>query len=219
VRLEQLEDRVVPAFISPTYTNASIQITPGLTVTEKVTVSVTPFGSFNSSTGVTTPPPTTTAPAGGTVAINLNNMQQTATLNSNGQATFTFNVPLLAFLTSQQLEISFQSFTDGSGDFYEPSFFSAPIYKNFNNVLILNMLLPSTITFNLPTPQQLNPPTSNGFVPFNTVAGEMDSVAGGLVTYNYVDPGTIQTVSTPFGVFAGFPAAFQLGAYGGFSPK
>jgi hypothetical protein len=40
-RLEELEDRVVPAFATATYTNAAVQITPGFTVTETVTATVT----------------------------------------------------------------------------------------------------------------------------------------------------------------------------------
>jgi hypothetical protein len=211
LRLEEFEDRVVPSFTTLTYPNASIQITPGFTVTEKVTVSVTPFGEYNSTTGVTTPPPTNTPPPGGTVLLNLNNMQQSATLNSSGQATVTFQVPILAFLTSQSLEISYEGFTDASLNQWLPSTVFEPIYKNWDNVI-----MSSTITFNQPTPQQGSAPNGNSLIPFGTVAGEKDSIFGGLVTFNYADPGNIETI-TALGLTLPGSFALNLNAYAGFS--
>jgi hypothetical protein len=218
LRLEELEDRVVPSFSASTYTNATVQITPGFTVTEQVTVSVTPFQSFNSSTGQITPIPTGAAtPTGGTVLVNLNNMQQSATLNSNGQATATFQVPLLAFISSQTLGVQYLGFTDASGDVYDGSSFLAPVYKNFNNLVFA-----STLTFNQLTPQQVyavaisefqNPsgqPTTTTV--YNTANGETDTI--GSFAFNYVDPGNIQTV-TAFGTqYPGF-VAIMLNAYKG----
>src|SRR5262249_4790435 len=111
LRLEQLEDRAVPSFFgeTATYTNASVQITPGLLVTEKVTATVTPFQGFDNSTGQITPIPAgATAPTSGTVLFSLNSQMRSATLNANGQATATFTVPLLAFLNGQTLTVAYQ---------------------------------------------------------------------------------------------------------------
>ena len=236
LRLEQLEDRVVPSFTTATYTNASVQITPGFTVTETVTAQVTPFPAFNfvpGSPGTLSVPSGATNPTGGKVIFNLNNMQQSATVNSNGQAIATFQVPFMTFLTSQTLSVSYQGFTDASGNVWNPSAFVAPLYKNFDNLIFvfnnLNLLAASTLTFNQLTPQQVyaqdfqqyasNPslPTSalTTSTPYNTANGETDSLFGGLVTFNYVDPGTINTVTFLGLTFSGSVAA-QLGAYSGF---
>lgn len=220
LRLEELEDRVVPSTFTNTYTDASIHITPGLTVTETVTATVTPFQGFNFSTGQITPIPTgATAPTKGTVLFNLNNQMQSATLNSNGQATATFTMPLLAFLASQTLTVDYLGTSDSSGDFWQGSNFLAPVYKAFNNALF-----PATLTFNQLTPQQVyaesisefQNPTGNitTLAPYYTAQGEKDDF--GLFAFNYVDPGNIDTVtfgnSTLPGVFA-----LMLNAYGGFS--
>ncbi len=224
LRLEELEDRMVPStFTTSTYTNASVHITPGLTVTETVTATVTPFQGFNFSTGQITEIPTgATSPTSGRILFNLNNQMQSATLNSNGQATATFTMPLLAFLASQTLEVSYLGTSDTSGDLWQGSNFLAPIYKSFTNVLF-----PATLTFNQLTPQQVyaeeisnfqnssttspGPTTSN---PYYTAQGEKDDF--GLFAFNFVDPGDINTVSfgntTLPGIFA-----LMLNAYGGFS--
>jgi hypothetical protein len=218
LRLEQLEDRVVPAFTTATYTNATVQITPGLTVTETVTATVTPFQGFNFATGQITPIPAgATAPTSGTVLFNLNNQMQSATLNGKGQATATFQVPLLAFLAGQDLTVRFLGSSDASGDIWQRSTFLAPLYKNFDN-----LLLPGTLTFNQLTPQQIyaeeisefqNPSglQTTLFV-LNTAQGETDNL--GLVAFKYVDPGTIDTV-TAFGFQLPGIFALQLGAFNG----
>lgn len=218
LRLERLEDRVVPSFVTNTYTNATVQITPGLTVTETVTATVTPFQGFDSSTGqITSIPAGATPPTGGTVLFNLNNQMQSATLNGKGQATATFQVPLLAFLTSQTLSVDFLGTSDSSGDVWQGSTFLAPLYKNFDN-----LLLPGTLTFNQLTPQQFYAERISAFqnpsgIPTtldsnNTAQGETDSL--GLFAFNYVDPGTINTV-TVLGFQLPGSFALQLGAYNG----
>jgi hypothetical protein len=223
LRLELLEDRVVPSFTTSTYTNATVQITPGFTVTEKVTATVTLFPSFDSSNGQITPIPSgATAPTQGTVLFNLNNMQQSATLNSNGQATATFQVPLLAFLTSQTLEVSYQGFFDTStGNSWMGSDFLAPLYKNWDNVLF-----PGTLTFNQLTPQQVyaeqisifqNPSgLQTTLTPYNTAQGETDTLTTpiGPVAFHYVDPGTIDTI-TALGMQLPGIFALRLNAFAG----
>jgi hypothetical protein len=216
LRLEELEDRVVPSFVgtADTYTNASVQIAPNLgsmSVTETVTATVSTV-NFDPFTGMSTTIPSGAGnnATGGKVLFNLNNQQATATVNSNGQATATFTVPLLAFLTSQTLELSYQGFAPDAGSNYRSSSFLAPLYKNFDNVF-----LPSTLTFNQLTPQQTQFSTTT-LSSFYTAQGETDSVFNGLIKFNYVDPGTIDTVSVLSfnlpGVFA-----LQLGAYNGLS--
>ena len=220
LRLEQLEDRVVPSFTTATYTNATVQITPGLTVTETVTATVAPFQGFNSSTGQITPIPTgATNPTSGTVLFNMNNQMQSATLNSSGQATATFQVPLLAFLSSQGLTMQYLGTTDSSGDVWNASLFFGPLYKNWDNVL-----LAGTLTFNQLTPQQVyaqeisefqNPsglPTT-AYLNY-TAQGETDTLGNGLVAFNYVDPGTINTI-TALGMQLPGIFALELNAYAG----
>ncbi len=227
LRLEELEDRVVPSFTTATYTNATIQINPGFTVTETVTAQVTPFPAFNFTPGSpgTNPIPTgATNPTGGKIFFSLNNLQQSATVNSNGQATATFQVPLLAFLTSQTLGIQYQGFTDGSGNTWDQSTFLAPIYKNWDNVLVA-----STITFNQLTPQQVyaqdfqewstNPSSSSnitGLNPYYTAAGEQSAYLGGAIVFNYIDPGIINSV-TALGINFPGSVALQLRAFNGFN--
>jgi hypothetical protein len=225
LRLEHLEDRVVPSFTTATYTNATVQITPGFTVTEKVTATVTNFQGFDFSTGQITPIPTgATNPTSGTVLFNMNNQQQSATLNSSGQATVTFQVPLLAFLTSQGLTMQYLGTTDSSGDTWEQSLFFAPLYKNWDNVLFAGML-----TFNQLTPQQVyaqqisefqSPSGTPSATYLNYSAqGETDTinVNGTPLAFNYVDPGIINTITALGLTVPGFPAAAQLGAYNGFN--
>lgn len=229
LRLEELEDRLVPSFVGTanTYTNASVQITPNvsrLSVTETVTATVTTIPFTNTTTGMTTPVPSGAGnnATGGTVLFNLNNQQASANLNSNGQATATFTVPLLAFLTSQTLELSYQGFAPDSSSSYNSSSFLAPLYLNFDNLMFSSML-----TFNQLTPQQqagtfttTGGPSGFGvqtsLPSFYTAQGETNSLLNGLIKFNYVDPGTIDTVSVlgfnlP-GIFA-----FELGAYNGLS--
>ncbi len=225
LRLEPLEDRVVPATtLINTYTNATVQISPGLTVTETVTASVTNFQGFDTSTGQFTAIPTgVPTPTKGTVLFNLNNQMQSATLNANGQATATFQVPLLTFLTSQTLEVQYLGFTDTTtGNSWQTSTFLAPLYKNFDNVL-----LAGTLTFNQLTPQQVyaesififqNPSSPLGtLTPYNTAQGEADTITGplGPLTFNYIDPGTINSI-TAFGTQFPGVLALQLGAFSGF---
>ena len=92
------------------------------------------------------------------------------------------------------------------------SLFFGPLYKNFDNVL-----LAKTLTFNQLTPQQVyaqeiselqNPsglPTT-AYLNY-TAQGEADSIGGGVVTFNYIDPGTINTL-TAFGMQ--LPGSFAL---------
>jgi hypothetical protein len=234
LRLEQLEDRIVPAFDTATYVNAAVQITPGFTVTETVTATVTTFPSFNMMTGQITPVPAGAFnPTSGNVSFTLNNQQRSAPLNANGQASATFQVPLLAFFTTQRLDVVYNGFTDQANqNTWMPSLpFVAPLYTNFDN-----LLLPGTLTFAQLTPEQVyafeinsfqnrnqNPfpaPFPDNFPPsfpttlrpFYTVNGETNNL--GLFAFNYVDPGTINTV-TAFGVQFPGVVAFQLGAYNG----
>jgi hypothetical protein len=250
LQLEGLEERVVPSgfFYTETYTNATVQITPGLMMTEKVTASVTPFPSLDfafspNATVIVTPIPAgATIPTSGTVLFNLNNQTQSATLNANGQATVTFQVPLLAFLAGQTLTASFQGTSNSTGGDWGDSTFVAPLYMNFDN-----LILPSILTFGQLTPQQVyaemistvltppppiesppppaTPPSPPGvgvppkpfgppivLNPYYTAQAETDNL--GLFAFNYVDPGTINTV-TVLGIQ--FPGIFalNLGAFNG----
>jgi len=248
LKLVELEDRVVPSafFYTETYTNATVQISPGIMMTEKVTASVTPFPSVDfsfspSGTVIVTPIPTgATIPTSGTVLFNLDNQTQSATLNANGQATATFQVPLLAFLAGQTLTASFQGTSNSTGGDWGDSTFVAPLYMNFDN-----LILPSTLTFGQLTPQQvyaemistaLNPPSPiesppppatppsppgvgpspfgppTVLNPYYTAQAETDSF--GLFGFNYLDPGTISTV-TVLGLQLPGIFALNLGAFNG----
>jgi hypothetical protein len=250
LQLEGLEDRVVPDayFYTETYTNATVQITPGLTMTEKVTASVTPFPSVgfssnnngNKTVNVIPIPTRATIPTSGIILFNLNNQMQSATLNANGQATATFQVPLLAFLAGQTLTVNFQGTSDSTGGEWGDSTFVAPLYMNFDN-----LILSSTLTFGQLTPQQvyaemistaLNPPSPiesppppatppsppgvgpspfgppTVLNPYYTAQAETDSF--GLFGFNYVDPGTISTV-TVLGLQLPGIFALNLGAFNG----
>jgi hypothetical protein len=225
VRLEELEDRVVPAFFAATYTNASVQVMlSGFNVTEKVTATVTTTPSFDPFTGVTTPIPAGAGnnPTAGGVLFSLNNSQSSvASVDANGQATATFTVPLLAFLTSQTLQVRYLGSFPASGNDYGESQFLAPLYLNFDN-----LMFGGNITFNQLTPQQVSgtfltvsPFTQTALGSFNTAQGETNSVLNGLIKFNYVDPGSIDSVSVfGFNITGGITAeliAFQLGAYNG----
>lgn len=173
--LEELESRLTPSTTVVTDTSASVQIIPNFfafTVTEQVTATVT-----------TQSAPSGTPNASGTVYFNLNNQQQQAQLNSNGQATASFTLPLLALFTSQELTAQYAgaSITSPSDITYQPSTFNAPLYLNF-----YNLLFPANVTFNSPSTQTNN---SSGLPPYNTAQGETDSF--GPVSFQYVDPGII----------------------------
>ena len=206
LRLEQLEDRIVPAFTTGTYVNAAVQITPGFTVTETVTATVTTFPSFSMNGQIIPVPAGAFNPTSGNVLFILNNQVRSAPLNANGQASATFQVPILAFFASQQL---LDVFYNGSADlannnFWEGNTFRAPLYTNF-----VNLLLPGTLTFPQLTPQQvyMTPPAQ-----LSSLNGETDNL--GLFAFNYVDPGEIKSV-TAFGVQFPGSVALQLGAFNG----
>jgi hypothetical protein len=211
--LESLEDRITPTDFG-TYTNVTVQIVPNLsnfTVTEKVTANVTVNGTINSET---LPPSFTpgTGPAvsTGLVLFNLNNQQQKADVNSNGQATATFTLPLFTLFTSQTLQVNYQG-ASLNNDFFEPSQFLAPLYTNFDNLIFV-----ATLTFNTVTHQQqtgtFNPATGVFLLPsFNTAQGETNNM--GLLVFNYDDPGTITTFQN-FGFTFPGSFAFAVGAYG-----
>lgn len=204
--LEELETRLTPSVTVGTATNVSVQITPnlfGLSVTEKVTATVT-------NTTVSNPLPqmtlaNTPSPAG-TVYFNLNNQQQQGQLDSNGHATATFTLPLLALFTSQELTAQYAgaSVVTPSALSYQASTFNAPVYLNFDN-----LIFSSTILFNPLTVQQMT--STNGLPPYNTAQGERDDF--GPVTFNYSDPGLITSVEA-FGHQYAASVAAQLGAYG-----
>src|SRR5262249_24319806 len=178
--------------------------TPGFTVTETVTARVTTFPDVNRMTGQITPIPAGAFnPTRGIVLFILNNQVQSATLNANGQAPATFQVPLLAFFASHQLlDYFFNGSTDpGKQNIWESNSFRAPLYTNFDN-----LLLPGTLTFAQLTPQQV----STGSL--GTTNGETNNL--GLFAFNYVDPGTINTV-TAFGFQLPGIFAIQLGAFNG----
>jgi len=233
LRLEQLEDRIVPAFTTGTYVNPTVQITPGFTVTETVTATVTTFPSFSMNGQIIPVPAGAFNPTSGNVLFILNNQVRSAPLNANGQASATFQVPLLAFFTTQRLDVVYNGFTDQANQnvWMQSNSFVAPLYTNFDN-----LLLPGTLTFAQLTPQQVYAFEINSFQnrnplpfpapppdnippsfptllrPFYTANGETNNL--GLFAFNYVDPGTINTV-TAFGVQLPGIFAIQLGAYNG----
>jgi hypothetical protein len=219
LQLEELEDRIVPQFTAATYVNPTVQITPGFTVTETVTATVTTFPGISSggpNAQITPVPAGAFNPTSGTVMFLLNNQVKSAPLNANGQATATFQIPLLAFFSSQKLEVSYGGFTDpASGDRWlsnEGNPFRASLYTNFDN-----LLLPGTLSFAQLTPQQVyafelqNTPATS-LRPFYTINGETDNL--GLFAFNYADPGEIKSV-TAFGMQLPGLVAVQLGAFNG----
>lgn len=206
--VEELESRLTPSTIA-TATNASIQIIPdlaSLSVTEKVTVTVSNAPTLHPLTGLTTPVPGGAANPTGTVFLNLNNQQQQAQLDSNGQATATFKLPLFVLFTSQELLVQYSGAiaVDPSANAYAGSMFNAPLYLNFDN-----LLFPATVTFNALTIQQNA--VASELTPFNTAQGEIDSL-GGLVFF-YSDPGLITSFQVLNKTFPGSQAA-SVGAYG-----
>jgi hypothetical protein len=205
--LESLEDRITPTDFG-TFTNVTVQIVPNmfnLTMTEKVTANVTVNGTFDPMTGAFTPG-TGPAVSSGMVLFNLNNQQQSANVNSNGQATATFNLPLLVLFTSQTLQASYEGATVGS-NIFESSQFLAPLYTNFDNLIFV-----ATLTFGtLSQQQQTGNPTMGVLPSFNTAQGETNNM--GLVSFNYDDPGTITTFQA-FGFTFPGSLAFKVGAFG-----
>jgi hypothetical protein len=217
--LEELEGRLTPSAVVSTYTDVSVQVAPSFfsgTVKETVTATVKNVPSFNPTTGQTTPVPSGAGPASGTVLFNLNNQMQNAQLNSNGQATVSFTLPIFAVLTSQTLEASYlgtPSAMDLSDFDYLGSTFLAPLYMNYNN-----LLFSATLTFGQLTPQQTAPPPTNpttgqptSLPLFNTAQGETDSF--GIVNFLYTDPGVINQVEVLGFTLPGSFAA-QLNAFG-----
>jgi hypothetical protein len=167
-RLEELENRVTPAAID-TVTNVAISITPnflGRTATETVTATVLQSG--------TTTPVTT-----GTVAFNLNGQTGNAGLSSTGTATFSASLPLYAVVANQTLAAVYSDPTDT----FNESLSLSPVYLN-----VLNAVLPAQITFGA-TPATILPPA------FNSASGETNMVSflSVPITFNYIDPGTIDT--------------------------
>jgi hypothetical protein len=211
LRLEHLEDRLTPSTVS-TYTNATVQITPNmanLTATETITANVTPFPTYNPSTGQTTPVPSGAGTPVGAVQFNLNNQLKTATLNANGQASATFTMPLLSILTGQAVQAAYTGGASGSNT-YILSVFDGPLYLNANN-----LILPSTLTFGQLTPQQsyISVSTSTFHLPsFSTAQGETEDF--GLFSYNYVDPGVIISMKAFGQTLPGY-FALALDAYSG----
>jgi hypothetical protein len=155
----------------------------------------------------------------------LNGQVKSATLNSNSQASATFQIPLLALLTGQKLDVYYNGFIDQANDQWLPRTARTSIYTNFDN-----LLLPGMISFAQLTPQQVwafeinqfqNPsPTSptgsnpTTLRPDLTANGETDTLGNNLLAFNYVEPGVIQSV-TAFGLTLPSSLAFQLGAYKG----
>jgi hypothetical protein len=170
-RLEPLEDRLAPASLATT-TNVAISITPNAlaaTANETITATVTQQG-------------TTTPVTSGNIAFNVNNKMGTATLNSNGQATFSVALPLIAVALNQTVEVAYAGATVGTNTFVASTFLS-PVYLN-----VMNAVFASQITFGTPPTTTTTPP------PFNSSGGETNdvSVFGLSVSFSYVDPGTIQ---------------------------
>ena len=227
-RLEVLEDRVVPACgVTDVYVNPSVQITPGFTVTETVTATVTPFPGFDQNTGQITPIPAgAVSPTNGTVLFFLNGQVKSATLNASSQASATFQIPILALLAGQKLDVFYTGFNDqANNDEWLPRTSRTSIYTNFDN-----LLLPGTLTFPQLTPQQFwafeinqfqnpspNSPTGSNpttLRPDLTANGETDTLGNNLLAFNYVEPGVIQSI-TALGMTLPSSFAFQLGAYKG----
>jgi hypothetical protein len=212
--LEELESRLTPSAPAPaylvppidyySYTDAIVQVTPNLfsgTVTETITATVTSahHGSLPSST----------------VLFNLNNQSQSAQLNSNGQATVRFTLPIFALFTSQTLDIHYPGVEIGAvvPTRIFPSDFLAPLYMNFDN-----LLLPATLSFGHLTQQDLSPTVDKttglptGFNSFNTAQGETEDF--GIFSFHYTDPGIIDSVTVGSMTLPGI-FAFALDVYGG----
>jgi hypothetical protein len=208
--LEELESRLTPASVG-TYTQAVVQINPNFflgTATETITATVTNAPVFNPFTGVTTPAGTGTPT--GTVLFNLNNQLMSAGLNSSGQATVSFTVPLKTLLTSEHLRIQYLGSGTNPG---QSSEFTAPLYTNFDNIIF-----PATLTFGQLTPQQVQPTVTAGQI----TALRLDNTAQGmkedytLFSFQYTDPGVISNVTFLGITLPGFFAS-QFGAYAFFT--
>lgn len=212
--LESLEDRITPTEFA-TYTNVTVQIIPNLfrfTVTEQVTANVSVNGTIDPATGAFTPG-SGPAVSTGNILFNLNNQQQLAGVNSNGQATASFTLPLFVLLTSQTLEASYQSPipTTPPTDTLNPSTFLAPLYTNFDNLIFTATLSFGTLTYQQQTGNS-NPSAGPVILPsFYTAQGETNNM--GLLSFNYNDPGTITTFKN-FGFTFPGSLAFTVGAYG-----
>ena len=168
-QLESLEDRLSPVATS---IGVAMSIAPNFqtfTATETLTATVTQQG-------------TNTPVTSGTVAFNINNQRGTATLDSNGQATFAINLPLFSVAVNQTLDVVFQ----GSGG-ADPSSFVSPVYLN-----IWNAVLPSQLAFGPPATVAATAPPSLG-----SIGGETDAlfVFGIPVIAHYVDPGMVDSVA------------------------
>lgn len=215
-RIEELEPRLTPSSSglydqTPPYTtvtNASVQIIPNLssmTVTEKVTATVSNAPEWGGSNWLAVPPGTPNP--NGNVHFNLNNQQQTVALDNNSQATATFTMPMLGFIAPQELTVQYLGgYENPSGTLaYRPSYFNSPLYMNFDNVL-----LPADLTFTPLSSQQ----TSIGYgnrPPYTSVNGETDNF--GLFSFQYADPGFIESVQI-LGLQLPGIFAVELGAFG-----
>jgi hypothetical protein len=218
-RLEELESRLTPSANglypdqTPPYTtvtNASVQIIPNLsslTLTEKVTATVSSAPLWTGYGWLAVPPGTPTP--SGEVRINLNNQIQIVNLNSDGQTTATFTMPLFVFMTPQELTAQYLGGTESTSGvpLFYPSYFNSPLYKNFDN-----FLLPAELTFSPLSTQQMQN-WSGQWPPYTSVNGEMDNF--GLFSFQYVDPGFITSMELfgqqlP-GIFAAALGAYDLG--------
>jgi hypothetical protein len=170
-------------------------------------------------------------PTSGNVLFFLNGQVKLATLNANSQATATFQVPMLAFLAGQKLDVYYNGSADlANNDFWLARTSRTSLYTNFDN-----LLLPGTLTFAQLTPAQVhafemnqfqnrNPNAPSGgedpqFLPTTlrpdlTVNGETDILGNGLIAFNYAEPGVIQSI-VALGITLPPSFAFQLGAYKG----
>lgn len=170
-RLEQLEDRLVPATFD-TVTNVAISITPNFfarSASETITATVNQAG-------------TTTPVTSGNVAFNLNGKTGMAALNSSGQATFALTLPSYAVAGNQTLQAAFAGSTTAT-DTFNSSMFLSPVYLN-----VMNAVFASQISFGTPPTTA----TSN----FNSAGGESDKVTFFIpIDFKYVDPGTIDSFS------------------------
>jgi hypothetical protein len=200
-RLEELESRLAPFGLFQSYLNASVQIIPNLssfTVTENVTATVV---DYMGPLGVSPVPVT-----GGTVYFNLNNQLQQTQVDSNGQATATFKVPLFELFSTQLLTLqSYGGTSEAFPSYFRayPSYFMAPLYRNFDN-----FLFPANVTF----PWQNSGYFASDFrLPTNSANGETDNF--GLFSFQYSDPGVITSMELFGRQLPGIFAA-ALGAYG-----
>ena len=173
-RLEQLEQRLTPTNFATT-TTVAVSITPNIaarTATETVTAAVT----NNDPSG----PPVTS----GGVLFNVNDILVGGALNSSGQTSASFTLPLSATGRSQTIEAAYDGATVGANTF-QSSVLLTPAYLN-----ALNALFPANVTFLPPAVSQSSLPVTA----YATYFGESDDVTLLFVPvdFNYVDPGTVQ---------------------------